>query len=559
MASGAAAGGAISAQNHNNIYHGYTGNGSDSGVHNPFPSMTGAPTSGIGGLAASLAGSVAMLPLGVLSVFQAFKRDKALRQDTQRLSNQWEATNKKLEDNETAAPCTHYLAYLRSKADNLKRALLHAKHDQKINSHTKNLGVAACFASLADIGAKVSHATMTALHASQAAMHSLMVATSITGGLSTLLLGPLVFIHAFRTGKHRDQQVTSKRTQIERQLNLAKRLLEAKAQQANTNEPSEFNTYKNFIERQGQKRTDFFRGFKQWNKAFRIATGIYGLAVSTQIGIAAAASCIGSAFAANPIGLGVVLSLTTLAGLGMSVSSFVLSRREKKYFGHTAQQGQLFNRDLLVLNQTANPTAANTRFNLAATCLKRLNARKDAVRSFLNNTATQKQKISPLGLSESGRNSNKTQATIWTKLQGKNLNSKTLSNILESEDGKTQVKAFLKADIEAEIELLNKQIEAHNSLGQNEQLENVGDTLGDQKEQAETLLGSLNHNNNINYGDILKHWGITKGNPKHSDSLVFSKYVLKKMDRALRDERGVLFETQLQAAAAPQFEASTRG
>jgi hypothetical protein len=602
---------------------------------------------GIGEFAASVGVSAIMLPLaymaakaGLEEMHHASHEIKDLKRHQSKLEgiqSNLETMNKILESNylKTEAKVVD------SKASVLQRAVKQSKRDWKIGLCSFGSGLSIGTKALSDIGLKVSlgvQGLLTGkgfLGASQVISASTPTAlvTTVLGAASTFVLGPLAGLFATGLGAYFTRKSSSKKNQLRTDFGVAARQLEidpktgkanASSTETNTegtessppqNTDEAFNTYKEFIGRQGKRRIGFFKGFTRWNKAFMIGSGLYAASATTKAVVAGLALGGIAAAASNPIGLGIITAVGTIGALGMGIASYCFITghgKQGKYAKHTAGDDKLVDRDLLVRAQThaldENVIDIKKQVKLASACLTRLNARKDAIRTFLNAAAKSSKnkkgvnKISPFLLTTDGKKTDgaKTdkaqQLTLWKRLQGRALNVKNVEAYIGTNYNQTSTTApssaapektvsvldFANKDLEAEKILLDAQLKAIKTLitraVEAKPIENPAPTetiktedvhafvayteeelIGKQTElnnrltKTNELLETIKNkekDTNTKTSLLLEHWGVQVPNGADNKKInhLLAEYLFKQVDKDTRNARGVLFEAQLQAS-----------
>ena len=588
---------------------------------------------GIGEFAAGVGVSAIMLPLaymaakaGLEEMHHASHEIKDLKKHQGKLEEiqgNLGEMNKILESNylETETKVVN------SKATLIQRALKQSKRDWKIGLCSFGSGVSIGTKALSDIGLKISlgvQGLLTGkgfLGASQVISASTPTAlvTTVLGAVSTFMLGPLAGLFATGLGAYFTRKSTSKRNQLKTDFKVAAEQLSIDPKTGEvqlTSEPKEeskpkeekidtFNIYQTFIGRQGKRRVHFFKDFTRWNKAFMIGSGLYAASATTKAIVAGLALGGLTAAASNPIGLGIITAVGTIGALGMGIASYCFITghgKQGKYSNHTAGDDKLVDRDLLVRAQ-AHAVDKNKgrdikeQIKLASACLERLNARKDTIRTFLNeaakNSKTKKgvEKISPFlatknGKKTDGAKKDKTQQlTLWKRLKGQALNVKDVEAYVKKNFGK--ILDFAKTDLKAEEKYLKEQLSTLKTLAgwasetkpnaqgfisskgakaltkefinyTDEELINKQQATQARLDQTKGLIDRIfksteeksteerSIENYPNAEELLQHWGVRAEKGKENHAL--ADYLLDDVDKDLRNARGVLFEAQLQAS-----------
>lgn len=565
---------------------------------------------GIGEFAAGVGVSAIMLPLaymaakaGLEEMHHASHEIKELKKHQGTLKNiqvNLEEMNGILESNYLKTEAQ----VVGSKANVIQRAVKQSKRDWKIGLCSFGSGVSIGTKALSDIGLKISlgvQGLLTGkgfLAGSQVISASTPTAlvTTVLGAVGTFMMGPLAGLFATGLGAYFTRKSTSKRNQLKTDFKMAAGQLgldpKTGKTQANSAKDS-FKTYQDFMGRQGKRRISFFKGFTRWNKAFMIGSGLYAASATTKAVVAGLALGGLTAAASNPIGLGVITAVGTIGALGMGIASYCFITghgKQGKYAKHTAGDDKLVDRDLLVRAQ-AHAVDQNTSLDikeqvkLATACLTRLNARKDAIRTFLKAAATSsttKKKISPFAVTKDGKkekdeNGNtkidpKTQLTLWKRLKGQRLSVKDVEKYMESSEAPNKIIEFAQKDLAAEATYLQEQLntikvlidqakdtqfnpgqtDENKSLPATQQFKDYTDEqLSDKYEAIHARLQATNELksqlNKATYKEyLLKHWGVEAKEGKENHAL--ADYLLDDVDKELRNARGVLFEAQLQAS-----------
>jgi hypothetical protein len=590
---------------------------------------------GIGEFAAGVGVSAIMLPLAYMAAkagLEEMHHASHEIKDLKRHQSKLEGIQRNLETMNEILESNYLLKEAKvvdSKASVLQRAVKQSKRDWKIGLCSFGSGLSIGTKALSDIGLKVSlgvQGLLTGkgfLGASQVISASTPAAlvTTVLGAASTFVLGPLAGLFATGLGAYFTRKSSSKKNQLRtdfgiaaEQLNINQKTGKANASSTETNtEETEsstpkntdqaFNTYKEFIGRQGKRRIGFFKGFTRWNKAFMIGSGLYAASATTKAVVAGLALGGIAAAASNPIGLGIITAVGTIGALGMGIASYCFITghgKQGKYAKHTAGDDKLVDRDLLVRAQThaLEGNGIEEQVKLASACLTRLNARKDAIRTFLNAAAKSSKnkkgvnKISPFLLTTDGKKTDgkKTddakkdkaqQLTLWKRMKGQALNVKDVETFIQSLSTNGipsgDLLTFATADLGAEKAYLTAQRNAIQTLlnqakdtkiepGQtdedtklaatrlfvhytDEQLTDKYKAIQDRLTKTEDLQSQLEQptDKTTLLKTLLQHWGVEVEKGQKNENAL-ADYLLKDVDKELRNARGVLFEAQLQAS-----------
>lgn len=568
---------------------------------------------GIGEFAAGVGVSAIMLPLAYMAAkagLEEMHHASHEIKDLKNIQNKLAGIQKNLEEMNGILE-SNYLKteakVVNSKENVIQRAVKQSKRDWKIGLCSFGSGVSIGTKALSDIGLKISlgvQGLLTGkgfLAGSQVISASTPTAlvTTVLGAVGTFMMGPLAGLFATGLGAYFTRKSTSKRNQLKTDFKVAAEQLgldpKTGKTQANSAKDS-FKTYQDFMGRQGKRRISFFKGFTRWNKAFMIGSGLYAASATTKAVVAGLALGGLTAAASNPIGLGVITAVGTIGALGMGIASYCFITghgKQGKYSKHTAGDDKLVDRDLLVRAQ-AHAVDKDTSLDikeqvkLASACLERLNARKDAIRTFLKAAATSsttKKKISPFAVTEDGKKEKdengktkidpKTQLTLWKRLKGQRLSVKDVEKYMESSEAPNKIIEFAQKDLAAEATYLQEQLDTikvlidqakdtqfnpgqtdeNQSLPATQQFKDYTDEqLSDKYEAIQARLkqttdwinGISNKNNYPTAKDLLQHWGVEAKEGKENHAL--ADYLLDDVDKELRNARGVLFEAQLQAS-----------
>ncbi|MEY3202611.1 MAG: hypothetical protein RIR70_2161, partial [Pseudomonadota bacterium] len=430
-------------------------------------------------------------------------------------------------------------------------------------------------------------------------------AVSAAGVAGTLVLGPLAGIFATALGgffarksalRHRAFREDRKR--VNGFLNTAKEHLSA-AGKLNT----AVTHYKTFIDRKLTERARFYRLFKRWNFSFLGGSSIYAASALTKAGLAIAALAGAGALISNPVGWGILLGVSVAGAVIMGLSSWQFlfghpkNERYERYFRDDNQDLDrhfLALADLLPALESQGPWSA---LQLRAALFESLEQRHDALEKFIQKVASQQGKkprmrpvdigrniIGKLAASASGaasllrsgsvRAAKHAASQTWDA-QAAHLTAGTLKSWLGTEDAKRTWSAFCQQHLEAQRAYLEKKLayrlhiyEQHSAAAQTPAAEETKNLQalaeffseldqGIERDQAllERIRLCLDTHPEGIAPDQLMLALLSGVKPDSLDSLPadalrkeLATTLLNDLPRRLRDTKGMLLETEMQAA-----------
>jgi hypothetical protein len=488
-----------------------------------------------------------------------------------------------------------------SKLDRNKQGIHATKIDRWIGLSAMGAGASSAIKGISDLGIKTGLAlkSLASGHgflggATIAAKSTAAgIASSAAGIAGTLALGPLAGLFAVGLGLGFTRKTSTKLKQLQRDFETAQTDLKyiQKLRKPTNPEPPSFQNYKNFVTKEGQKRTRFFSHFSKWNKAFLVGAGLYTASAGAKAAIVGASLLGATAATSNPVGWG-VLTGVGIAGailVGIATLGFIKGHvRQTRYNQQTAGDHPLVDRHFLVNAQNFGrkgqdgDTHYSEGLKLAAENFEFLDNRQTSLKALLEKAATATGSLAP----------HSNQLSVFQRMRGNTL-GKTQFNQYLAKDGslKTILDDFVKKDIEKQIQHINnklafrQKIQGENTLNA-ERLEQIAQQPNAQEaldsyqshltrlaskteqdarrliqlkvtqEQLQALRGeddvSLTAEQQTAIKELLlQHWGVNttdkKGKALDVDKL-FAKQMVRTLSKEVDMAKGVLFEAQLEAS-----------
>lgn len=555
---------------------------------------------GVGDFSAAMATNVLMMPLAGLAIHAGVEEMQHARAQTKHYNMQLDDMQAKAEqnrsvDNELNLPeARHQVQADRVQQSTLQAGLKQSKIDFKIGAFSLGSGVSIFSKALVDMGLKVGLGVKGALTAkgffgfgeAVQAGGAAAGAATVLGVVGVLVLGPIAGICAIGMGVYFTYKSVTKHRQLQQDMKLAQADLQANSESlaATAIHDTEHVKYVNFIERQGKKRTTFFRSFARWNKGFLVGSGLYGASAVTQATVVALGAAGLTAAAGSSLGVALISAVGIVGAIGMGIGAMAFLKghgRQGKYTSHTANDHPMVDRHFLASLQSVRSSkdysseGSDPRvsaFELStlgqrtnAKCLAWLDIRKTKLRELLVKAAADNQKLSPhdKGL------------TWLATLRGKKLGAKTLHNWLETNQGQQAFEDFVLSDLNAQISFLDQKMQARallkegllvrepHALGNGISKQVVKDYASVlerfdrdfEKDQAElekakrlrelVCNATTPEQQNKIQPLLLENWG--HAHLINQDDAL-SQVLVKEMDGDSRQARGVLFEAQMQAS-----------
>lgn len=375
---------------------------------------------GVGDFSAAVGASAAVLPLAGLAIHAGIHEIRDARGQLRDCAGRERRLRDALRVAEALTPVVpetaNEAALLRQarKDNGFSRRL--ALKDLGIGISSALSGAAIALKSSLDIGFKSALAAVQKKFSLlDAAQQGTQIGTAgmVAGAAGTLVLSPLAGLFATTLGISFVRKSASKHRQLKRDVALARQDLQINLAllDASGKEEPRHVRYAEFIRRQADKRIQFFRGFRRWNKAFLLGSGLYAASATTKMAVTAAALAGVGAAASNPVGLGVLLGLGVLGALimgGASLSFLTGHDRQGRFSRHTGQDHPDVDREFLASLDLyrkpapeGSPTSdAGLRWSVSgldtrARCLEALDARKEALRTLLRGAADANGKLPP--------------------------------------------------------------------------------------------------------------------------------------------------------------------
>ncbi|MES2830531.1 MAG: hypothetical protein V4695_00895 [Pseudomonadota bacterium] len=461
---------------------------------------------GVADFSAGVAASVGVLPLAALAIHAGIHEIKDANYQLKSLDRRGKALDDDvaiLENLKNVVPdIEEEIARADATRQNIDFAKRLAHTDRGIGVSSVLSGSAIAVKSTMDIGLKT---TLVGLQKKfsllDIAQQGTQIGTAglVTGAAGTLVLGPLAGIFATTLGVFFVKKSTTKHRQLKTEFALAKQQIAANMALNKTAGMTQAHhaTYNEFILRQGEKRISFFKKFGNWNKAFLSGSGLYAASATTKMVVASLALAGVGVAAANPVGLGIILGVGIVGALimgGASLSFFYGHEKQGRYSKHTSKDHPDVDRELLssleffrVLspNGKPDPAAALTwsalGLNTRASCLQRLDVRKQSLTTFVAQAAEANGKTPPrdpknhiwnkwfTGIRTSASYATTLAATLSPaqarlaardkRMQARrDLGSRQLENWIGSAEGSEALLRFAKNDLDAKTAYLQEKI-----------------------------------------------------------------------------------------------------
>lgn len=544
--------------------------------------------SGVGQFAAATGTSVVMLPLAALAIQAGIEE----YQHAGHAMAYLKATRAKVQARKEALELARQLdaggvLESRSKvigieAERTAQALVQARKDRHIGFSSAASGLSIGLKALSDLGLKISLGVKGALSGKSffalgetaQAGAAAATATTVFGVAGTFVLGPLAGAFATALGAF----FTVKSLQKHRQLKTDFGNLQHELKHHRLTEQGELHeshqVLEAFLLRQGEKRIGFFKRFSRWNKAFMVGSGLYAASATTKavvVGLALA-GIVGAA--SNPAGLIAITAVGVIGAVVMGIASlsFIRGHGKQGKYNRATQCAHTWV-DRALLGQLHVHGNGEERFKLAASQLAHLDARKAALKTFLNDAASAGHKQSPLHK----------HLSWWQHLRGQVLGQKGLTKYLGTEAGHGALKNLVKTCLTAQLQALKEQIQARQAVNQGlmqhveetlaspttgvdaeehqttpTQLDGLSQVLGEidaefERDQSaleltQLRLSQLDNDQHRSVPELMKM--LTQDEPKNIKAS--AKVVLNSLDTDIRQARGVLFESMLDGARLRQ-------
>ncbi|HEX4844521.1 MAG TPA: hypothetical protein VFV57_12680 [Limnobacter sp.] len=534
--------------------------------------------------------AVVMLPLAGLAIKAGIEewqhashtlKDLEAEQATQR------AHLDRLKGAAQAAPIAALDAHIQAQAlrlDKLKEAEQHARSDRGAGAMSAASGLSIGLKALSDIGLKISLGVKAAFTGKGffALSESAQVGTAAAGaavGLGiagTFVLGPLAGIFATALGAFFTVKSVRKLKQLQSDFTHLQSDLKATALASGAGVQSTHAPLRAFLIRQGDKRIGFFKRFGRWNKAFMVGSGLYAASAITKAVVVGVAVAGIAAAASNPIGLGVITAVGIVGALAMGITSFSFLRghgKQGKYSRATAGDHPWVDRKLMTdlhavhtRGAASMPMDTHLGFDMAASCLRNLDAQKQLLRNFMADAARFANKHSPM----------EKNLSWWQHLGRQVLNKKSVEKFLHTDQGLASLNTLVKETLMAHLALLkdklthrdlamaqltldkrpvhttkdSDKVDGNTMLHQTEQLAETyarfeAEYAADQGRMELTLLRLKQLEEaptNIGVVELAGHMDAGTNLKEIRD------YLHTDWDRQIRHARGVLFESQLEGA-----------
>lgn len=536
---------------------------------------------GVADFSTSVGAGAIMLPLAALAVkagieewqhgTHELKELNAVRTDQLKTLNHLQASAKEV----PSAQLESRIEAQAVRLEKLEEATQQAHKDRQIGAMSAASGFTIGLKALSDIGLKVSLGVKSAFTGkgffalSESAQTGTAAAGAAVGfGIAgTFVLGPLAGIFATALGAFFTIKTITKLRQLKTDFEHLKADLksDALAHGNQTSDASE--ALRNFLIRQGDKRIGFFKRFARWNKAFMVGSGLYAASAVTKavvVGVAAAGIV---AAASNPIGLAVITAVGIVGAIAMGIASFSFLQghgKQGKYSRSTATDHAWVDRKLMTDLHAIQTNNARPAFDMAASCLKFLDAQKTALRKFMAEMSTAAGKHSPM----------EKNLSWWKHLSKQIASEKAVRRFLRTDAGLNHFRTMVKESLQAKNEMLVEklrhreltfqllQADVHRQAVVNNTAELDGSTLpalqqlgetfakldseyGADQAELELNLHRLKQIENDPSMDVQKLASCIDAGDSVKET---SQFVHQEMDRDIRHARGVLFESQLEGA-----------
>jgi hypothetical protein len=569
--------------------------------------VAGATPTDLSDLAASLGISSLAGVAGLITVGVGIAKTHVAHKTLNSLNTQKRAAQSKQDGLQTLASETNQadrvrdLAHAqlteRSRIKTFDRGLQHARADLSVGITSTLSGAIGAAQAGADAGSKISlgidaanaggsflGAQTYALGNAQAmiAGNAAAAKTAFAVGLGSTFAAPVVGVMSTIMAGFLTRKSSIKKRQLKRDYALTKKtLIQLRATK-----------YTDFIATHGDRRINFMTKINRWNKNFLVFSGLYTASAAvkaTAIGLAVLGGI--SALATPPVFITVAV-VGGLVALGMGISalvSFYRLGKQQRYANHTFLDHAGVDRHFLAaLDCQPSASGAPAGLALRAKCLEWLDVRKSFLKGTDGDILGKLKKPSLLDKigDDLGGKRPRNSSTIngWHRVQhwfgrGPILSVHDIQKWYDGcadNPGRRQIlHDALKQDIDARMAFLNDKIAARQEVMDNATLGLPKDVSGAEAEWVDSYKGFLRALNEDMQKDVhalqgcealqaaqlgdnggkeafetqlFDYFGLTPGN-KHPIGRLFGEDLYKDVKKA----RGVLFETELQAARLRQM------